>query len=275
MVTVTVKAYKLYAYILLVCDGFIIRMADILAITSLSSLCTGLLIVCVFKPTGVYRLLHAVLHILTVDGDSQGLTHSLVYCRAQKIDSDLLCVREDIQNYTATENPEIETANLGEVDNNEVTGASFDVVQDSQLLAGSIFQILLLLLQNHSDLSKNDKLVSTVNTIFVPLFGKWLRNKVDIYTKPDQVHRFLVLFRSAVWPQVEEQSAYYDIDKLKVIAKQCIRSELPSIVSFIAASQVDNILDDVLNATEHSELNEQLGLAILCQCMQNSLSVLK
>ena len=157
----------------------------------------------------------------------------------------------------------------------DLTGASFDAVQDSQLLAGSIFQILLLLLQNHSDLSKNDKLVSTVNTIFVPLFGKWLRNKVDIYTKPDQVHRFLVLFRSAVWPQVEEQPIHYDIDKLKVIAKQCIHLELPTLVSFIAASQVDNILDDVLNATAHSELNEQLGLAILCQCMQNSLSVLK
>ena len=210
-----------------------------------------------------------------MDGDSQGLTHSLVYCRAQKIDSDLLWVREDIQSYTATEEPEIETANRGEVVNNKVTGASFDAVQDSQLLAGSIFQILLLLLQNHSDLSKNDKVVSTVNTIFVPLFGKWLRNKVDIYTKPDQVHRFLVLFRSAVWPQVEEQPVHYDIDKLKVIAKQCIHLELPSLVSFIAASQVDNILDDVLNATEHSELNEQLGLAILCQCMQNSLSVLK
>ncbi|XP_067936794.1 sorting nexin-19-like [Watersipora subatra] len=141
-------------------------------------------------------------------------------------------------------------------------------------LAESIFQLVLLLLQQNLETSKNKGIVSTVKSFLVPYLTQWLTRKVDVYTSPPELSQLLRLFRETIWPETEETPVEYDIEKLKQIAKQCVIDELPSPVAALLEVPIRKVVDDVLEMTSRKEINQQLCYTLASHVFNNSLSML-
>lgn len=144
----------------------------------------------------------------------------------------------------------------------------------SHLLADAIFEILLLLLQDHLDSSKSSRIVTAVRSLLVPYLSHWLRNKLNIYSSPQELSRLLALFRETIWPDEEEVEKSYDIDSLKRLAAECVLEEVPSPVTAVLETEIRKLMKDVLEITEAKETNEQLCYTLVSQLLNNSLSVL-
>ena len=141
-------------------------------------------------------------------------------------------------------------------------------------LANSICSLILYLIQMNNRTFRRVNLVATFQPVLLSLLKHWLRNKMDFYTLPEQLARLLALFQSTIWPTDPQPPPEYDIKLLTKLAVDCIIHEFPKPVYYALGQNIDCIIDYILEASTHSQINRQLGLCILNKATQSSLRCL-
>lgn len=141
-------------------------------------------------------------------------------------------------------------------------------------VASDLIRLLIHLLQPTRGVYSNERLSRALRSAILPVLEYWLQKKITLCTQPDQLVKLMELFQETLWPDKPQATPVYDISKLRALAAQVIRSELPVPVLTILGKDINSVIFEVLDITANKDLNRQLLYSVIDHLLLNSCLVL-